>query len=94
MSKIQALDLPSVSCVALDRSLNLSGTVSPSLSGGKGAVITSLQGSFEDQKRNCVCERANRSVVRNKTQRREGSPPRWHSKSQKILAEKGLELPP
>lgn len=78
----------------MDKSLNLSGIISPSLAGQKGAVITSLQGGFGDQNRNSVCERANRSVVRNKTQRRAGSPPKWHSKSQKILAEKGLELPP
>lgn len=44
-------------CVALDKSLNLSETVSPSLTGQKGAVITSLQCGFEDQKRNSVCER-------------------------------------
>lgn len=40
-----------MSCVASDKSLNLSGPVSPSLAEQKGAVITFPQGGFEDTMR-------------------------------------------
>lgn len=52
--EIQVLNLPSVSCVASDKSLILSGSVSPCLAEEKGAIITSLQDGTEDQKRQWV----------------------------------------
>lgn len=67
--EIQSLDLPSVSCQPQISHLPSLGLL-PHLQ-QKGAGITALQGSFEDQKRQWV-ERAARLVVvcRNKTQRR------------------------
>lgn len=52
--EIQVLDLPSVSCVTSDKSLILSGPVSPCLAEEKGTIITSLQDGTEDQKRQWV----------------------------------------
>ena len=52
--RTQVLDLPSVSCVASDKSFTLSGPVSPFLAEQNSAVITALQGGFENQKRQWV----------------------------------------